>query len=84
MSKEQKVKTLTDTIKIAIKQSKLEMSSGRMSKGTILRARLTKLVNTFETMFGGVVMLGPLNVAENASLALTKDPSKNRFCYLVM
>lgn len=75
LSKEQKIKTLGDTIKIAIQQSKLEMSSSRMSRNTILRARITKLANTFENIFGGIVFISALNVPENAALQVKKDSS---------
>lgn len=67
-TREQKIKSLVDTIKIAVQQGKIELASKNMSRYTLLRSRLTRLANMLEDIFGGLVFIAPLDVPENSVL----------------
>lgn len=78
-TKEQKIKNLIDTIKIAIQQGKIELANSRMSRNTLLRARLTRLANMLEDLFGGMVFIGALDVPENSVLQNTGQKKEGLF-----
>jgi hypothetical protein len=78
-TKDQKVKSLTDTIKLAVQQGKIELSGRKVSHNVLMRERLSRLANMMEDLFGGMVFIAPLDLPENSVLSTATKKTGRKF-----
>lgn len=77
--KEAQVKNLSDIIRISLQQGRMEMAGKRVTRSTLMRERLLKLADMLVELFGGLVFIAPLDIAENAALNSASGKSGRRF-----